>query len=80
VTLALQRSLDIMRIDASTLTGDVKSLAKVMTEQRAIAAIVLSAQVRIDEAKLRRVDVDKLAELLEEVRAEEAAELAASLF
>jgi hypothetical protein len=70
--LSLQRALDIMRLDPTTIQ-DEKVLAKIVSEQRQIAASVISAQVRIDEAKLRRQSTDKLSEILKAIKQEKDA-------
>lgn len=56
------------------LKPSMPDFARIMSTQQAIAASVFATAARIDEAQLRRVQVDKLDELLEVIRQAEAEE------
>lgn len=47
------------------------NFAKIISTQQSVASSVFSTTARINEANLRRVQSDKMQELLDELRAEE---------
>lgn len=69
LTLSLERALDIMRVKPDP---ESKNYNKTLSTQQSTIATVLSTAARIDEARLRRAQTDKLDELLDLVKAAEA--------
>lgn len=69
LSLSLERALDIMRIVPDP---ESKNYNKTLSTQQSTIATVLSTAARIDEARLRREQTDKLDELLSLVREAEA--------
>lgn len=62
-----------MRIDLTEMDPADKNFQKVMSTQQSIMSSVFSTQARIDEARLRRQNDDKLEAVLKELRAQEKA-------
>lgn len=60
-----------MRIDLTNLDPADKNYQKIMSTQQSIMSSVFSTQARIDEARLRRQNDDKLEEVLRELRQQE---------
>lgn len=53
-----------------TKIADEKILARVAAEQRQAASAILSAQVRVDEARFRADSIDRVGQILEEIKKE----------
>jgi regulator of protease activity HflC (stomatin/prohibitin superfamily) len=69
--LSLTRLRSVLEFDPSEME-DERQVAKVMAEQRQAAATLLSAGVRVDEARFKAEAVDQVGRILEEVKAEAA--------
>lgn len=69
--LSLQRALDTMRIDLKDMDPNDKNFQKIMSTQQSIMSSVFSTAARIDEAKLRARETDKLDEVLDALHREE---------
>lgn len=67
--LSIERAVDIMSMKGDPNT---KEGAKIISTQQAVAASVFSTAARIDETQLRRQQTDKMKDILERIRAEEA--------
>lgn len=70
--LSLDRARDILKIKIEPHMPDYLRLLGI---QRDTLSAVLSTQARVDESKLRAQNTDKMAELLDTIRSEEAKRL-----
>ena len=69
--LSITNAIDIMKIPLNPKSPDFPRL---LGTKQAVAASVFATAARIDEAQLRRVQTDKLDELLEAIRRAESEE------
>ena len=67
--MALSRLHNVLDLDLSVIK-DEKMMARVAAEQRQAASAILSAQVRVDEARFRADSIDRVGQILEEVKKE----------
>lgn len=68
--LSIEKMIEIMKME---LHAEDKNFPKLLSTQQAIAASVFSTAARIDENQLRKQAQDKLSEILDLIRSEQAA-------
>jgi len=69
-TLALKRALEILQIDPSPY-AEKPEYFRLLTLQKEVAASVLGTVARIDESRLKGIKKDRMAELLDAIKAAE---------
>ena len=71
--LAIEKQIEILKL---RLNPDDENFQAILRQQGATAAAAMSTQVRVDENRFKKKSVDKLGELLELIRGEEAKQIA----